>query len=86
MGPETYGQAPAAVALADLAPGIWARVAMVHSADDMGRRLMAMGLTPGTRIRIERVAPLGDPLEIRLRGYSLVIRRAEAANISVHID
>jgi ferrous iron transport protein A len=49
----------------------------------MSRRLMEMGLLPGTRIHVVRVAPLGDPLELRVRGYSLSLRRAEAAQITV---
>ncbi len=46
-------------------------------------RLMAMGLTTGTAFQIIRVAPLGDPIEIRVRGFSLSLRRAEAAIIEV---
>jgi Fe2+ transport system protein FeoA len=46
-------------------------------------RLLEMGLLPGTRVRVARVAPLGDPLELRLRGYTLSIRRAEAAAVAV---
>ena len=49
----------------------------------MSRRLMEMGLLPGTRVRIVRFAPLGDPIELRLRDYSLSVRRAEAAGIRV---
>jgi ferrous iron transport protein A len=40
-------------------------------------------LTPGTLIRVERVAPLGDPIEIRVRGYKLLIRKSEAVHIMV---
>ncbi len=46
-------------------------------------RLMAMGLTPGTRFRLKRLAPLGDPVEIEVRGFSLSLRRAEADVIKV---
>ncbi|MBL8660673.1 MAG: ferrous iron transport protein A [Rhodospirillales bacterium] len=46
-------------------------------------RLMAMGLTPGTRFRLKRLAPLGDPVEIEVRGFSLSLRRAEADVIEV---
>jgi Fe2+ transport system protein FeoA len=46
-------------------------------------RLMAMGLTPGTRFRLKRVAPLGDPVEIEVRGFSLSLRRAEAEVVQV---
>jgi len=42
-----------------------------------------MGLLPGTRVRVVRVAPLGDPIELRVRNYSLSLRRAEAAKIGV---
>jgi Fe2+ transport system protein FeoA len=46
-------------------------------------RLMAMGLTLGTRFRLKRVAPLGDPVEIEVRGFSLSLRRAEAEVVQV---
>ncbi len=44
---------------------------------------MEMGLLPGTEVRVVRVAPLGDPIELRIRGYALSLRRAEAAKITV---
>lgn len=47
------------------------------------RRLLDMGLTPGTRVMVRKVAPMGDPIEIRLRGYELTIRLEEAAKIRV---
>ncbi|MGC8854952.1 MAG: FeoA family protein [Halothiobacillaceae bacterium] len=47
------------------------------------RRLMAMGIIPGTTLTIERIAPLGDPVEVRLRGYALSLRRDEAAILEV---
>jgi ferrous iron transport protein A len=46
-------------------------------------RLLEMGLVPGTRIELRRRAPLGDPIELRVRGYALSIRGAEAAGIEV---
>ena len=46
---------------------------------DYTERLMRLGLIPGTRFTLQRRAPLGDPVEIRLRGYSLVLRPSEAA-------
>ena len=48
------------------------------------RRLMELGLVPGTRVELIGVAPLGDPLELLVRGGSLSIRRAEAEGVSVH--
>lgn len=47
------------------------------------RRLLAMGVTPGCRVLVIRAAPLGDPLEIKIRGFLLCLRRSEAATIEV---
>ena len=53
----------------------------VHS--KQSQRLMVLGLTPGTRFYVTRVAPLGDPIEIRLRGFNLSLRRDEAQGLWV---
>ena len=47
------------------------------------RRLLEMGLVPGTAVTLRRIAPLGDPLELRVRDYALSIRRADAAGIEL---
>ena len=47
------------------------------------RRIMDMGITKGTPIYVRKVAPLGDPVEVTVRGYELSIRRDEAANVEV---
>lgn len=47
------------------------------------RKLLDMGLTPGTRVTIKRIAPLGDPIEITVRGFSLSLRKREAAAVFV---
>ena len=69
--------------LAELRIGEQARVAGVEGADDVSQRLMEMGLTPGTLVRLLGQAPLGDPLELELRGYRLSVRKSEAARIQV---
>ena len=69
--------------LADLPLGQHAEIASIDCERRLSRRLMEMGLLPGTRVRVVRVAPLGDPIELRLRNYSLSVRRAEAARIAV---
>ena len=69
--------------VATLPLGVEAVVRRVRSPRPIARRLLELGLVPGTRISITRVAPLGDPLELRLRNYSLSIRRSEAASIEV---
>ena len=47
------------------------------------RKLLSMGLTPGAELAVTRVAPMGDPVEIRVRGFSLSVRRDEAATLAV---
>ncbi len=47
------------------------------------RRIMDMGITPGVEVKVVKMAPLGDPVEIRIRGYELSLRREEAARIEV---
>ena len=48
-------------------------------------RMLDMGLIPKTRVRVEKVAPLGDPLELRVRGYSLSLRKEDAGKIEVEV-
>jgi ferrous iron transport protein A len=47
------------------------------------KRLLAMGLTPGTEFKVTRFAPMGDPVEIKLRGFALTLRRDEAASLLI---
>ncbi len=65
--------------LSDLELGATARVIGYRDDNAYSARLLRLGLTPGTRLKLQRVAPLGDPLEIRFRGYSLALRPAEAS-------
>ena len=69
--------------LSELAPGASGRVKALPSAGATFLRLREMGLLPGTVIAFVRGAPLGDPLEFKLRGYLLTLRREEAAQITV---
>ena len=69
--------------LADLKPGQVGEIISLSCGRRISRRLMEMGLLPGTSVRVVRVAPLGDPLELRLRDYSLSVRRSEAERIEV---
>ncbi len=48
-------------------------------------RLLDMGLIPKTAVRIDKIAPLGDPLELRVRGYALSLRKEDARNIEVEV-
>jgi ferrous iron transport protein A len=72
--------------LKDLAAGDVARVTgfeKTTSAKAYRKRLLAMGLTPGTEFRVTRFAPMGDPVEITLRGFSLTLRKNEAAVLQI---
>ena len=69
--------------LGRLAPGDSATVTRVRCARPVARRLLEMGLLPGTLVKVLRTAPFGDPVELELRGYALSIRRAEAMEIDV---
>ena len=69
--------------LTELKPGQVGEIVSIDCGRSMSRRLMEMGLLPGTRVRVVRAAPLGDPLELRLRDYSLSVRRSEADRIAV---
>ena len=69
--------------LAEIADGSSAIVRRLALPRATARRLLEMGLLPGTAVRVVRRAPLGDPIELRLRNYSLSIRREEAALIEV---
>ena len=63
--------------------GVGARVVGVSGEGSVSRRLMEMGVVPGARVRVIKAAPLGDPLEIRVRSYHLALRRSEAEAITV---
>ena len=69
--------------LREVAVGRTARVVKIHGEGALKRRLMDMGLTRGIEVRVRKVAPLGDPIEITLRGYELSIRKADAALVEV---
>ncbi|HJX70181.1 MAG TPA: FeoA family protein [Dehalococcoidia bacterium] len=53
---------------------------------DIRRRLLDMGLVSGSEVEMERVAPLGDPIEVKIKGYHLTLRKEEAANIQVEAE
>lgn len=69
--------------LSQLPIGRDARVISVNGTDRISRRLMEMGVIPGVDVKIIKKAPFGDPMEIRVRGYSLAMRRSEADSIEV---
>jgi ferrous iron transport protein A len=75
----------AATPLSKLPIGARGRVTQIDGDDEVSIRLMEMGLVPGVEFVLLGVAPLGDPLELELRGYRLSIRKTEAARIMVKV-
>lgn len=71
--------------LADLSCGQRAIVTSISGSGLAAQRLYEMGILEGTEVTLVRVAPMGDPLEIRLMGYALSLRKAEAAMIQVDL-
>ncbi len=69
--------------LKNLEPGQKAKIAKISGTSSIKRRIMDMGLVPGAEIEMERYAPLGDPVEIKLKGYHLSLRKEEAENIVI---
>lgn len=74
---------PPETTLDTLEIGDGAEVIGVGGPGGIAVRLLEMGFVPGTRVELVKAAPLGDPLELRIRGYHLSLRRAEAAHIRV---
>ena len=69
--------------LAQIAKGEKATIVRVSGTGGIRRRLLDMGATAGTLAEVERVAPLGDPIEVKIKGYHLTLRREEAKRIEV---
>ena len=69
--------------LADLNPGEHARVVEIQGEDEAADRLLEMGLVEDTPLQVIKFAPMGDPIEIAVRGYHLTLRKIEATNVVV---
>jgi len=69
--------------LKEAAVGLSVKVLKLEGEGAVKRRIMDMGITKGTQIKVRKVAPLGDPIEVTVRGYELSVRKADAENIIV---
>ena len=69
--------------LKDVKRGHSARVVRIHGEGAVRRHIMDMGITRGTQIVVRKTAPLGDPLELTLRGYELSLRKADAEMVEI---
>lgn len=71
--------------LKDVKVGQSGRVVKIHGEGALKRRIMDMGITKGVIITVRKVAPLGDPMELNLRGYELSLRKADAEMIEIEL-
>jgi len=71
--------------LGELVPGDRGRIVKVGGGKTIHRRLRDMGLVAGSEVEVERKAPLGDPIEIKIKGYRLALRKEEAVDIQVEV-
>lgn len=69
--------------LRDAAIGEKAEILKLHGEGAVRRRIMDMGLTKGTEVCVRKIAPLGDPIELTVRGYELSLRKKDAENIEI---
>ena len=69
--------------LKEVKVGETVKVVKLHGEGAVKRRIMDMGLTKGTEVHVRKVAPLGDPVEVTVRGYELSIRQADAEMIEI---
>jgi ferrous iron transport protein A len=83
--PEVEITGKRVVRLRDLEPGESGRISRLACRGKLRRRLMDLGVVAGTPFTLERVAPLGDPIELKLTGFNLSLRREEAGNIWVEL-
>ena len=71
--------------LNEVKPGQAATIARINGQGPVKRRIMDMGLTKGVEVYVRKVAPLGDPMELTVRGYELSIRKADAEMVEVEL-
>lgn len=73
------------MSLCDLRIGEFGTIHEVSGNEKLAKRLLALGCLEGTKVQLKRIAPLGDPIIINLRGFDLAIRKKDAKNISLNI-
>ena len=74
------------LSLKELKPGQKGKILAVKSEGEFGQRIASMGITPGTMVEVERVAPLGDPIDVKVKGYRLSLRKQEASGITIELQ
>lgn len=79
------GMAMAGTSLKALKPGQKGRIIKIRGRGETNKRIAAMGMNPGSLVEVERVAPLGDPIDVKVKGYHLSLRKDDAESIEVEV-
>ena len=82
---ERRGNYMAVKPLSEMKVGEEGKISRVGGSGQAHRRILDMGVIPQTMVKVERIAPLGDPIWIRVKGYQLSLRKNEAANVYVEV-
>jgi Fe2+ transport system protein FeoA len=72
--------------LSGLKPGVKGRIVKIQGGGSLRRKLLDMGIIPGSPFEIVKLAPLGDPVDVRIKGYHLSLRKNEAETVQVEVD
>lgn len=72
--------------LSELSPGERGTVAKIHGNGPIQRRIIDMGVVPGSKVEVQKFAPLGDPMEVKVMGFNLSLRKIEAKNIEIQVS
>jgi Fe2+ transport system protein FeoA len=80
---ESLGKSKNMLTLSQLKPGESATIRKIKAVGSLKRKFLSMGLVPGEVVKVERVAPLGDPIDVTIKGYQLSLRKEEADSILV---
>ena len=86
MENKTATLPPGQARLSELPIGARAEIVKVGAVGEIKKRLLEMGVVPGARVEVERLAPLGDPVEVFIMGYHLSLRQSEASEIVVKVE
>ncbi len=72
--------------LSELSPGERGTVAKIYGNGPVQRRIIDMGVVPGSKVEVQKYAPLGDPMEVKVMGFNLSLRKIEAKNIEINLS
>lgn len=82
---EEKQKSMAKTTLKEMQPGQRGKVRAINTKGETGKKILEMGLTPGAVVEVERIAPLGDPIDVKVKGYHLSLRKEEASGIEIEL-